>query len=353
MTPYRTYTLVALSCLFVAVSSQYSYEKPTKVIDDGYAYAKPTASGHFFPPLPTVKPLPAVPDLPPLPTARPKVTLTQQTLYQTHPTPGNVAPHTTYIPASFKPTEIGKIAQQYRPSSSPSRSSGSSSPSSFGVTGSGSDSYTPPTAPTGSGELLLGTYGPPSPGEEGQPLRIPFGKTAIIHPPSPSNNVNEQQPFGSIGGRPLKQYAVIEIIDNDIAQNNQPFLPPVVHDDFRALIGATGTGAIPSLGSGGFQFDSKANSNVVAQQQLQVQTSFRSSGSQISLGSGGLGLVRLPDGKIHLGSGSLGYISSDMVRHNANEARTRSEMARASALHFGHGSLAQSQQFGGDSRFRF
>ncbi|XP_005175939.1 uncharacterized protein LOC101893121 [Musca domestica] len=348
MTRHMTYSLVVLSSLLVAVNSQYSYDKPVKLIDDGYAYAKPAATGHFFPPLPTVKPLPAVPDLPPLPTARPKVTLTQQALYQTHPTPGHGAPHTTLLPATFKPTDIDKIAQQYRPSSAPTSTGGTSG---YGVTGSGNGgSYSQPTAPSGGGEILLGTFGPPTgsaaldpnaPAQ--QPLRIPFGKTAIIHP------------AGTGGGeRPLKQYSVIEIIDNDIAQNNQPFLPPLVHDDFRALIGATGTGAIAPLTTG-FQFESKANSNVVAQQQQQeYHTSFRSSG-QIALGSGGLGLVRLPDGKIHLGSGSLGYISNDMVRHNANEARTRSEMARASALHFGHGSLAQAQQqqFGGARTFRF
>ncbi|XP_073826276.1 uncharacterized protein [Musca autumnalis] len=347
MTPYITYTIVVLSTVVALANSQYTYEKPSKAVDEGYAYAKPTASGHFFPPLPTIKPLPAVPDLPPLPTARPKVTLTQQTLFQTHPTP--VAPHTTLIPSPLKPTGIGKIAQQYRPSSGGGSSYGVTSSVNGGV-------YSPPTAPTGSGgDILLGTFGPTTGAAldpnvpDQQPLRIPFGKTAIIRPAGPGN---DQQVFGNIGGRPLKQYAVIEIIDNDIAQNNQPFLPPLVHDDFRALIGASGTGAIPGLRSG-FQFDSKANSNVVAQQQ-QIQTSFRSSSSsQISLGSGGLGLVRLPDGKIHLGSGSLGYISNEMVRHNANEARTRSEMARASALHFGHGSLAQAQQFGDVSSFRF
>lgn len=347
MTRFYALMLVALSTSVALASSQYSYEKPNKPLDPGYTYQKPTNfgnDGHFFAALPTIKPLPAVPRLPALPTGRPKVTLTQQALYQSHPSSAPLG--NTYIPPSGPPSSVGKIIQQYRPSSGFQQLSPPTlSPTSFGVTGSGV--YTSPTPPANNREVILGTFGPPTgpnPTTPAQPLRIPFGKTAVIQFPGQSEQLQVQQAFGNAGGsRPQKQYAVIEIIDNDLMQNTEPFLPAPVRDDFRALFGASGTGASPPLNFG-VQIDSRANANVFAQQQQIL------SNNQIALGSGGLGLVRLADGKLHLGSGSLGYISNEMIRQNAQEARTRSEVARAGALHFGHGSLAQSP-IGGATTF--
>ncbi|XP_059220824.1 uncharacterized protein LOC106081656 [Stomoxys calcitrans] len=337
---------VALGASFALVSCQYTYERPARPINEGHSYQQPTSSGssggHYFPPLPTIKPLPAVPNLPALPTGRPKVTVNQQALFQTHPTAAVTHPGPTYIPPSGPAFGVGKIAQQYRPSSQgiynqPPPPTG---PSSYGISGSGG-TFSTHAPRTGESGLLLGTFTPPTAsgiaGHTTQPLRVPFGGTAVIHPLPV-----EQNPFD---GRPLKQYAVIEIIDNDLKQNTEPYLAPAVRDDFRAQFGATGTGATAPAYPG-VQIDSRANINILAQQSLSA-----SKDNQISLGSGGLGLVRLADGKIHLGSGSLGYISNEMIRANANEARTRSEMARASALHFGHGSPLQSPISGGLRRF--
>ncbi|XP_075152617.1 uncharacterized protein LOC142226463 [Haematobia irritans] len=327
MIRFQLLVFVAFSTLVTLASSQYSYEKPSRPISDGHTYEQAASGGHYFPALPTIKPLPAVPNLPPLPTGRPKVSVNQQTLYQTHPTLGG---NTYTIPSG---AGVGKIAQQYIPPSGAiynTRPQSSPTPS-FGISGSGGSYGSAQTTGSGDSGLLLGTF---TPGHNNapttQPLRVPFGGTAVIHPLPVQHN--------PLDGRPLKQYAVIEIIDNDLKQNTEPFLQTPVRNDFRALFGATGTGAsAPALS--GVQIDSRANFNILEQQRLALS---QGNDNQIALGSGGLGLVRLPDGKIHLGSGSLGYISNQMVRANANDARTRSELARADALHFGHGSLAQS-----------
>ncbi|XP_046812366.1 flocculation protein FLO11 [Lucilia cuprina] len=286
---------------------------------DGYHYDKPTISlglvshptnlahGHSFGPLPTTQPLPPVPSIPALPTARAnKGPIVQtRTLLQTHPatTTTQIVP-STYLPSPG--TAVTKIAQQYQTpglQSPPSRPA-TSTPSAPAVrsTTNGFGFSTRSTVGTSLNPTVHKPAPPPS-----QPLRVPFGK----------------------------QYAVIEIIDNDLEQNNQPFLSSPFIDTFRAHIGASGTGATPGP-VGGIQIGTRSGANLLGQQRSSAQSS---SGDAVALGSGGLGFIRLANGNVYLGSGSLGYISGQQHSQEINEARTRTGAPQPDPLHFGHGAL--------------
>ncbi|KAH8412077.1 hypothetical protein KR222_008713 [Zaprionus bogoriensis] len=274
-------------------------------------------TGHHFAPLPTVQPLPPAPALPPLPT--PRVPLPRsRPLLPTSPAVGGSLLN-RYLPSSAVPPPVGASAVS---------------------------NFLPPTygAPIAS----ISFHGQPirvpsGPAAAPQPLRVPYGKQAQLIAPGQSYVAN---------GRQLKQYAVIELIDNDIDEQPAPFLSSAgagsapFFDRFRAHLGASGTGASGS----GVQLDSRANALVLEQQALSVQPRFGGAGGgqaqsdAIALGSGGLGYIRLPNGNVYLGSGSLGYISGQQRVASVLDARTRSE-ATSDALHFGHGPLGGADNF--------
>lgn len=321
---FRALNLATLLSLYTSLAiaghiGGYNYEKPALSIVTGPANL---GHGHSFGPIPTIKPLPPVPALPPLPTPRPKGQIVQtQTLYQTHPVTPQT-PVSTYLPTAG--TAIGKIAQQYQSPASPptaSQSLGATGPQTFSV-----------SAPSGPSSGLGSNLPNPAPAPA-QPLRVPFGKQAIISFPARADNEASYE----ANSRPLKQYAVIEIIDNDIEQNNQPFLSSPFIDTFRAHIGASGTGATPEpLGGGSIQFGSRSSAALLGQQNLSSQLR---SNDAVALGSGGLGFIRLANGNVYLGSGSLGYISGQQHSQSINEARTRTGAPQPDPLHFGHGPL--------------
>ncbi|XP_037959928.1 uncharacterized protein LOC119689220 [Teleopsis dalmanni] len=298
----------------------------TFVAGAGYHYERPAASlpagrtEHVFGPIPTIQPLPPIPALPPLPTARSKFPLQPQTLLF-HTAQPTIAPRqslgTLFIPPTAPATFTVTNAQQ---------------PQAF-------VGFIPPTASAtfGSGVGVAAGAPPTAP-----PLRIPFGKQAVIHLPTA-----DERDFYVVNGRQLKQYAVIEIIDNDIEQSVQPFLSGPTYDLNRARIGASGTGALSPLPSTqGLQIGSRSSALLVEQQRVEQPT--QSVDDPITLGSGGLGYVRLPNGNVYLGSGSLGYISAQQRSRFVMDARTRTGANAPSPLHFGHGAL------GGTSNvFRF
>ncbi|KAM7353428.1 uncharacterized protein ACRADG_005495 [Cochliomyia hominivorax] len=324
---FRVLSITTLLSLYINLVAAghiggYNYEKPA--VSTGLITAPANLNhGHSFGPIPTITPLPPVPALPPLPTPRPKAQIVQtQTLYQTHPVTTR-KPLSTYLPSSG--SSAGKIAKQYQspglqsPPPPPAPAVGLSSPSAPS-TGSG--------ASTGLGSNLPNPAPAPA-----QPLRVPFGKQAVISFPSGAASEATYQ----ANGRQLKQYAVIEIIDNDIEQNTQPFLNSPFIDTFRAHIGASGTGATPEpLGGGAIQIGSRSSASVLGQQSL--------ANDAIALGSGGLGFIRLANGNVYLGSGSLGYISSQQHSQSINEARTRTGAPQPDPLHFGHGPLGNPNQ---------
>ncbi|XP_034473330.1 uncharacterized protein LOC117780783 [Drosophila innubila] len=287
----------------------YYYDRPTRPSGPSAPSGPGTSvyTGHHFAPLPTVQPLPPVPALPALPTARgplprirPAGSILSRYLPPSAPTPPASSIVSTYLPPSFA-SPIASISYHGAPA---------------------------PASP----QILQQPIHVPSAPAAAQPLRIPYGKQALISP-GESYVAN---------GRQLKQYAVIEIIDNDIDDNPAPFLSSNFFDRYRAHVGATGTGAAGS----GLQLDSRANALVLEQQALSVQPRFQSQGQNdaIALGSGGLGYIRLPNGNVYLGSGSLGYISGQQRVASVLDARTRSE-ATSDALHFGHGPLGGADNF--------
>ncbi|XP_026844485.1 uncharacterized protein LOC6588720 isoform X1 [Drosophila persimilis] len=298
--------------------------------DVGYHYDRPSApsapasiySGHQFRALPTIHPLPPIPSLPALPTARVPIPRIRPT-----------APAADIVSHYLPPKPTGPIVSTYLP---PPVAAPISSISFHGQTPTLRPVYGPPgygfsqpLAPTASTPIVVPSGpGPVSAG--GPPLRIPFGKQALISP-GESYVAN---------GRQLKQYAVIEIIDNDIDESPAPFLSSSsFFDRFGAHLGAS------SGPSNGVQLDSRANSLLLEQQSLSIQP--RSQGGQgdaIALGSGGLGFVRLANGNVYLGSGSLGYISGQQRVASVLDARTRSD-STPDALHFGHGPLGGAENF--------
>ncbi|XP_023174268.1 uncharacterized protein LOC111601757 [Drosophila hydei] len=281
----------------------YHYDRPTA---GPYAPTAPSSilTGHHFSPLPTVQPLPPVPALPPLPTGHgplPRTRIQQPAL--------SLA--TRYLPA----TPAAPVVSSY---SAPDYAAPLSSISFHG--------HVTPT------QQSLPIHVPSAPAAA-QPLRIPFGKQALFSP-GESYVAN---------GRQLKQYAVIEIIDNDINESPAPFLSSGFLDRYRASLGASGTGATPTSTGAGLQLDSRANALVLEQQALSLQPRAGQSDA-IALGSGGLGYIRLPNGNVYLGSGSLGYISGQQRVASVLDARTRSE-STSDALHFGHGPYGGADNF--------
>ncbi|XP_017856816.1 PREDICTED: uncharacterized protein LOC108609607 [Drosophila arizonae] len=269
----------------------YHYDRPSA---GHYAPTAPSAivTGHHFSPLPTVQPLPPVPALPPLPRTRiqqPSLSLASR-----------------YLP----PTPTAPVVSRYQ-----------------------APAYAAPLSSiTFHGNAHAKVQAPSAPAAA-QPLRIPFGKTALFSP-GESYVAN---------GRQLKQYAVIEIIDNDISDSPAPFLNSGFLDQYRASVGASGTSATPTSTGVGFQLDSRANALVLEQQALSLQPR-ANQGDAIALGSGGLGYIRLPNGNVYLGSGSLGYISGQQRVASVLDARTRSE-STSDALHFGHGPYGGADNF--------
>lgn len=281
----------------------YHYDRPSA------GHYAPTASsailtGHHFSPLPTVQPLPPVPALPPLP--RTRIQQPTQSLAS------------RYLP----PTPAGPVVSRYQ---APAYAAPLSSITFHG----NAHAKVQVESPT---QQSLPIHVPSAPAAA-QPLRIPFGKTALFSP-GESYVAN---------GRQLKQYAVIEIIDNDISDSPAPFLNSGFLDQYRASVGASGTSATPTSTGVGFQLDSRANALVLEQQALSLQPR-ANQGDAIALGSGGLGYIRLPNGNVYLGSGSLGYISGQQRVASVLDARTRSE-STSDALHFGHGPYGGADNF--------
>ncbi|XP_068151575.1 uncharacterized protein [Drosophila tropicalis] len=278
----------------------------------GYHYDRPSGpsapassyTGHQFKPLPTIQPLPPVPALPPLPTAR-------VPLPRSRPTVASIV--SQYLPPAVA-SPIASISFHGSTAAQLNKPVYGAPPPPQAV------SFLQPTAPTAT---FFQPTAPPAPyvrsAAPAGPLRIPFGKQALIAP-GESYVAN---------GRQLKQYAVIEIIDNDIDETPAPFLSSNFFDRYRAQ-------------SNGVQLDSRANSLLLEQQSLGIQSrSQQPSQGQadaIALGSGGLGYIRLPNGNVYLGSGSLGYISGQQRVASVLDARTRSDSI-PDALHFGHGPL--------------
>ncbi|XP_037711784.1 uncharacterized protein LOC119548557 [Drosophila subpulchrella] len=317
--------LLLLSLVCIRADVGYHYNRPTRPTAPSAPSGPGSVyTGHQFSALPTIHPLPPVPALPPLPTARVPIP-------RSRPTAPAASIVSHYLPA--KP-----VASTYIPPSSAAPLSSIS----FHGAPTYKPIYGPPSPPppvrisqpfpTLATPIVVPPTGP-APLPEGGNLRIPFGKQALISP---------GESYVS-NGRQLKQYAVIEIIDNDIDETPGPFLSgSSFFDRYGAHVGA------PS--GNGIQIDSRANSLLLEQQQLAVQPRSQGGspgGDAIALGSGGLGFVRLPNGNVYLGSGSLGYISGQQRVASVLEARTRSE-STSDALHFGHGPLG-----GVDNLLRF
>uniref|UniRef100_A0A1A9ZCU4 DUF4774 domain-containing protein n=1 Tax=Glossina pallidipes TaxID=7398 RepID=A0A1A9ZCU4_GLOPL len=307
---------------------------------NGYSYQKPASSGsggHHFSTLPTVRPLPPVPDLPalkffsPKPTPGPTSKIITQSLLQLHPPASSAKLITTqYLPPrasyprveqnyqapSLLPPSIFPSLHSLAPSAPTVPSAPSAAPIYSGPANRAPQTFTP-TAPTNFAAQAPSTAAAP-------PLRIPFGKTAVISfPQLPSGGSGVSAPgnvdFYEVNGRQLKQYAVVEIIDNDIEQNPLlPFAHAPFFDGYRAR-----------------QFDPLLS----RQQQQRSSVAVSNPGDAVALGSGGLGFIRLANGNVYLGSGSLGYISSQQHSQSLTEARTRSGAPQPDALHFGHGPL--------------
>ncbi|XP_014103095.1 uncharacterized protein [Bactrocera oleae] len=297
---------------------------------NGYHYGPPTApsaparppsnAGHYFGSIPTVAPLPPVPSLPALPTGRPRVqnflpgpppARTQtQTIVQVHPS----------LSVELRPSgPYNSFAGNY----------GDRLPAQPQQTGGyhyGPPTASTPSAPSSSGGFLQGPLQP-------QPVRVPFGQQPIY---KIGNDLGPDGDFYVVNGRQLKQYAVVEFVDNDISQDTKPFLTQSFVNNYRALVGASGTGAIAPLPSA-MQLDSAANAILREQQRLAFKGA-TTRGDTIALGSGGIGYVRLPDGSITLGSGSLNFVTGQQHLSDLRNARTRSESQR-DPLHFGHGPL--------------
>lgn len=320
--PRQLLLLLALHPLLIfAEPAGYHYDRPTRPTGPS-ALAAPGLpgsiyTGHHFAPLPTVQPLPPVPALPPLPTAR--VPLPRSRPLATSPAAGIL---NRYLPASSATPPTSSLVSTFLPP--PYATAPITSISYHGVAPQSVSLQQPINVPSG-----------PAATTPAQPLRVPYGKQALFSP-GESYVAN---------GRQLKQYSVIEIIDNDIDEQPAPFLRSNFFDRYRAHLGATGTGASGS----GVQLDSRANALVLEQQALGVQPRFGGQGragqsDAIALGSGGLGYIRLPNGNVYLGSGSLGYISGQQRVASVLDARTRSE-ATSDALHFGHGPLGGADNF--------
>ncbi|XP_011187137.2 protein diaphanous homolog 1 [Zeugodacus cucurbitae] len=327
-TPTPVRRLVAVSALLLVLRH---------VNAEGYHYGPPSAparpppnsnSGHFFAPIPTIAPLPPVPTLPALPTGRPRVqnflpappARTQtQTLLQVHPASSGA-------PRPAPP-------QQLRPSGPYNGFAGN-----FGdrqpaqPQQGGGYHYGPPTGSAPSAPSAPGRFPPTGPLQP-QPVRVPFGQQPIY---KFGNDLGPDGNFYVVNGRQLKQYAVVEYVDNDISQDTKPFLSQSFVNNYRALVGASGTGAIAPLPSA-MQLDSTADAILREQQRLEFRGA-TSRGDTIALGSGGIGFVRLPDGSVTLGSGSLNFVTGQQHLADLRDARTRSE-SQSDPLHFGHGPL--------------
>ncbi|XP_017029403.1 calphotin [Drosophila kikkawai] len=330
--PYHRLSILGLLSLtllsLAAADVGYHYQRPTRPT----APSAPSApsgpgsiyTGHQFSALPTIHPLPPIPALPPLPTAR-------VPLPRSRPT----APAASFVSRYLPPTSAPVVSTYIPPAVVAPISS-----ISFHGTPTLKPVYGPPQplrisspVPTLSTPIVVPPTGP-APLAAGGNLRIPFGKQALISP---------GESYVS-NGRQLKQYAVIEIIDNDIDETPAPFLSgSSFFDRFGAHVGAPA--------ANGIQLDSRANALLLEQQQLAIQPRSQGGSSQggdaIALGSGGLGFVRLANGNVYLGSGSLGYISGQQRVASVLDARTRSE-STSDALHFGHGPLG-----GADNLLRF
>lgn len=314
--PYHRLSILGLLSLlsFAAADVGYHYQRPTRPTAPS-APSGPGSiyTGHQFSALPTIHPLPPIPALPPLPTARVPLPRSRPTApaasFVSRYLPPSAPTVSTYIPPPVA-APISSISFHGTPTLKPV--------------------YGPPSLST---PIVVPPTGP-APLAQGGNLRIPFGKQALISP---------GESYVS-NGRQLKQYAVIEIIDNDIDETPAPFLSgSSFFDRFGAHVGAPA--------ANGIQIDSRANSLLLEQQQLAVQPRAQGGSSQggdaIALGSGGLGFVRLANGNVYLGSGSLGYISGQQRVASVLDARTRSE-STSDALHFGHGPLG-----GADNLLRF
>ncbi|EDV99139.1 GH13198 [Drosophila grimshawi] len=311
--------------------------QPLSAEPAGYHYDRPGPSppssytGHQFAPLSTVQPLPPVPALPSLPTGH--------GFQQRTPTQPAGSILSRFLPGTPAVTKIVSYPASAAPQTSVTYHGQQPT-----VVRTPSQLQQPINVPSAPGQPQL-PFNVPSGPAAPQPLRIPFGKTALFSP---------GESYVDASGRQLKQYAVIEIIDNDISESPAPFLKSTFFDRYRAHLGASGIGATAFAGSGpassagsGRQLDSRANALVLEQQALSLQPRQLNQGQRqesVALGSGGLGYIRLPNGNVYLGSGSLGYISGQQRIASVREARTRSELT-SDALHFGHGPLGGAGNF--------
>ncbi|XP_017075075.2 protein transport protein sec31 [Drosophila eugracilis] len=321
--PYHRLSILGLLLLSLACTKAdvgYHYNRPTRPTAPS-APSGPGYTGHQFSALPTIHPLPPIPALPPLPTARVPIPRSRPTAPAANIVSHYLPPKpvvSTYIPPPAA-APISSITFHGTPTFKP-------------IYGPPPPARITPSIPTIATPIVVPPTGP-APLPEGGNLRIPFGKKALISP---------GESYVS-NGRQLKQYAVIEIIDNDIDETPSPFLAgSSFFDRYGAHVGAPA--------ANGIQIDSRANALLLEQQQLSIQPRSQGGvqgGDAIALGSGGLGFVRLPNGNVYLGSGSLGYISGQQRVASVLDARTRSE-STSDALHFGHGALG-----GVDNLLRF
>ncbi|XP_030384640.1 uncharacterized protein LOC115631928 [Scaptodrosophila lebanonensis] len=335
------------------VSAGYHYDRPTAPTAPASVY-----TGHKFGPLPTVQPLPPVPALPALPTPRPiprsRPASAPAAAIANHYLPARptaVAPPAANVVSHYLPPIASPISQvSYHGVATPNVKPIPASV--YGAPGGGysitqqvnqqlaGSPIVVPSGPSAQAFVASAPSAPSSPSAPSAPallssgaaLRVPFGKQPLI---SPGETY-------VANGRQLKQYAVVEFIDNDIDQSTSPFLHSSFFDEYRAHIGASGTGATPPTGNG-LQIDSRANALVLEQQALGVQSRAQQ-GDAIALGSGGLGYIRLPNGNVYLGSGSLGYISGQQRIASVRDARTRAD-STPDAVHFGHGPLGGADNF--------
>lgn len=230
--------LLILSLVLAKADVGYHYSRPTRpTAPSAPSGAGSVYTGHQFSALPTIHPLPPIPALPPLPTARVPIPRSRPSAPAASIVSHYLPPKpvvSTYIPPPAA-APISSISFHGTPTFKPI----------YGP---------PPPARTSLATPIVVPPTGPAPLTAGGNLRIPFGKQALISP-GESYVAN---------GRQLKQYAVIEIIDNDIDETPAPFLSGTsFFDRYGAHVGA------PS--ANGIQLDSRANSLLLEQQQLAIQ----------------------------------------------------------------------------------
>jgi hypothetical protein len=170
-------------------------------------------------------------------------------------------------------------------------------------------------------------YGPPPPPIPPQPNHLFGSGYRFVNYGYPINNhlPSEQGSYVTSDGRLVKQYSVMETIDDipNQAELSRPTggffptqLPPRV-----PFFPAQNPNSFP-------QFDAENRP---------VPTFLNKNHGPIALGSGALGYIRRPNGEVFLGSGSLGYVSHKNHYDMVLDINSRRQKNRPSGpLVFGH-----------------